>query len=168
MSIFFTSILGFLGYHQIFFIVESTKLDRFYFFEAIREDLLKRIYFSFIYSRKQDGVYLSGIKMVVLSSIQMALKNQTIWHPTSFQPLEYQTSLVFRSPMYYLCQSSIFDLLLGLYHNPKRGFKPGSSSECLLEFDTRSKPHGHHSWLPSLVEVVQKFEQVVEQSSCRT
>ena len=28
--------------------------------------------------------------------------------------------------------------------NPERGFKPGSSSECLIEFDTRSKPLGHH------------------------
>ena len=30
------------------------------------------------------------------------------------------------------------------YHNPERGFEPWSSSECLLEFDTRSKPLGHH------------------------
>ena len=30
------------------------------------------------------------------------------------------------------------------YHNPDQGFKPGSSSACLLEFDTRSKPLGHH------------------------
>ena len=39
--------------------------------------------------------------MVGLSGIQMALKNQTIWHPTSFQPFQYQqTSSVFRSPLY--------------------------------------------------------------------
>ena len=29
------------------------------------------------YIRKQDGVHLSGIQMVELSSIQMALKNRT-------------------------------------------------------------------------------------------
>ena len=39
-----------------------------------------------------DGVHLSGIQMVGLSGIQMALKNQTIWHPTSFRPSEYLTS----------------------------------------------------------------------------
>ena len=27
---------------------------------------------------------------------------QTIWHPTSFRPFEYQTSSVFRSPLYYI------------------------------------------------------------------
>ena len=31
--------------------------------------------------------------------------------------------------------------------NPERGFEPGSSSECLLKFDTRSKPLGDHSRL---------------------
>ena len=53
-----------------------------------------------IYIRKQDDQYLSGIQMVRLSGIQMSIKYQTIWHPTSYQPVEYQTSLVFRSPMY--------------------------------------------------------------------
>ena len=33
------------------------------------------------YIRKQDGTHLSGI--------QMTFKYQTIWHPASFQPLEY-------------------------------------------------------------------------------
>ena len=47
------------------------------------------------YIRKQDDVHLSGIKMVGLSGIQMAIKNRTIWHPTSFQPFEYQTILVY-------------------------------------------------------------------------
>ena len=51
--------------------------------------------------RKQDGVHLSGIQMVGLSGIQMAFENQTIWHLTSFRPFEYQTSSVFRSPLYY-------------------------------------------------------------------
>ena len=36
------------------------------------------------YIRKKDGVHLYDILMVRLSGIQMALKNQTIWHPTSF------------------------------------------------------------------------------------
>ena len=45
--------------------------------------------------RKQDGVHLSCIQMVGLSSIQIAFENQTIWHPNSFGPIKYQTSLVF-------------------------------------------------------------------------
>ena len=52
------------------------------------------------YIRKQVGVHFSGIEMVGLSGIEMALKNQTIWHPTYFWPCKYQTSLVFRSPLY--------------------------------------------------------------------
>ena len=51
------------------------------------------------YIRKQDGVHLSFIQMVGLSSTQMAFKNQTIWHLTSFRPFDYQTSSVFRSPL---------------------------------------------------------------------
>ena len=37
--------------------------------------------------------------------------------------------------------------------SPRAGFEPGSSSECLLEFDTRSKPLGHHSrfFLPMFI-----------------
>ena len=38
------------------------------------------------YIRKQDGIYLSDIQIVGLSGIQMAFKNRTIWHPTSFWP----------------------------------------------------------------------------------
>ena len=30
----------------------------------------------------------------------MAFQNQTVWHPTTFRPFEYQTSLVFSSPLY--------------------------------------------------------------------
>ena len=52
------------------------------------------------YIRKEYGIHLSGIQMIALSSIQMAFQNQTIWHSTSFWPFEYQTSLVFRSPLY--------------------------------------------------------------------
>ena len=40
--------------------------------------------------------------MIGLFGIQMAFENHTILHPTSFQPFEYQTSLVFRSPLYML------------------------------------------------------------------
>ena len=54
------------------------------------------------YIRKQDGIHLSSIQIVGLSGIQMAFKNQTIWHLTSFQPFEYRTSLQFRSPQYSL------------------------------------------------------------------
>ena len=62
--------------------------------------------------RKQDGIHLSGITMVGLSgSIQMAFKTQTIWHPTPFQPFEYQTSLVFR----YHCIYS-YPISMGLPH----------------------------------------------------
>ena len=53
-------------------------------------------------TRKQDVVHLSGIQMVRLSGIQNAFENQTIWHTTSFQPFEYQTSSVIRSPLYSL------------------------------------------------------------------
>ena len=37
-------------------------------------------------------------------------------------------------------------LLSDQYCNAERGFEPGSSSECLLEFDLRSKTLGHHGW----------------------
>ena len=50
--------------------------------------------------RKQDGVHVSGIQIVGLSGIQMAFEYQTIWHPTSYWPFEYQTSSVFRSLLY--------------------------------------------------------------------
>ena len=30
----------------------------------------------------------------------MAFENGTIWHAASFRPFEYQTSLVFRSPLH--------------------------------------------------------------------
>ena len=52
------------------------------------------------YIRKEYGIHLSGIQMVGLSGIQMTFKNQTIWHPTSFWPFKYQTSSVFRYPLY--------------------------------------------------------------------
>ena len=51
------------------------------------------------YIRKQDSIHLSGFQMVGLSGIQMAFENQTILHPTSFQPFKFQTSLEFRSPL---------------------------------------------------------------------
>ena len=48
-------------------------------------------------------------------NIQMAFRNQTIWHPTSFRPFKYQTSLVFRSPLWscshmtnWTCSNSSF------------------------------------------------------------
>ena len=50
---------------------------------------------------KQNGVHLSSIQMVWLSGFQMAFEYWTIWHPTAFQPLEYRTSSVLRSPLYY-------------------------------------------------------------------
>ena len=43
--------------------------------------------------------------MVLLSSIQMAFKYWTIWHPTLYQPFEYWTSLVFRSPLLFFLKS---------------------------------------------------------------
>ena len=46
------------------------------------------------YIRKQVGVHLTGIQMVGLSGIQMIGLSGT------FQPFEYQTSWVFRSPLY--------------------------------------------------------------------
>ena len=64
------------------------------------------------YVRKQDGINFSGIQMVGLSSIQLAFKKWTIWHPTSFQPFEYQTSLVFRSPLCYLVKDAAVHLRL--------------------------------------------------------
>ena len=45
------------------------------------------------YIRKQDFVHLLGIQMVGLFGIQMAFENQTIWHPTSFPPFEFQKHL---------------------------------------------------------------------------
>ena len=52
------------------------------------------------YIRKQNGIHLSGIQMLGLSSIQMAIEYRTIWYPTFIQPFDYQTCLVFRSPLY--------------------------------------------------------------------
>ena len=49
-----------------------------------------------------------------------------------------------RTP-YYLNSDKVFLLLSDQYHNPERGFKPGPLSECLLEFDTRSKLLSHHA-----------------------
>ena len=50
--------------------------------------------------------------------------------------------------------ASLGELVMGVirfehltHQNPEQGFKPGSSSECLLEFDTRSKPLSHHGRL---------------------
>ena len=42
-----------------------------------------------------------GIGIVRLCGIQMEFKYRTIWHPTYFGPIEYQTSSVFRSPLYW-------------------------------------------------------------------
>ena len=54
------------------------------------------------YIRYQDYIHLFGTQMVELSgSIPMAFKTGTLWHPTPFQPFEYQTSSVFRSHCIY-------------------------------------------------------------------
>ena len=45
---------------------------------------------------------------------------------------------------YYLNSDKPFLTLSNQYHKPKEGFELGSSSECLLEFDTCSKLLGHH------------------------
>ena len=55
------------------------------------------------YKIKQHSAHLTGIQMIGLARIQMAFKYFTIWHPASFRPFEYQTSLVFRSPLYSGC-----------------------------------------------------------------
>ena len=44
---------------------------------------------------------------------------------------------------------------------PRAGFEPGSLSEHLLEFDTRSKLLGHHGRLTSIDIHLQKFQQTV-------
>ena len=59
------------------------------------------------YIWKQDGVHLSCIQMVGLSGIQMAFENQTIWHPTSFWPFEYQTIVWYSDPHCLLSRNSI-------------------------------------------------------------
>ena len=46
---------------------------------------------------------------------------------------------------YYLNSDEPFLTPSDQYCNPEWGFKPGSSSECLLEFVTRSKLLGHHN-----------------------
>ena len=50
---------------------------------------------------------------------------------------------------------TVFLLLSNQYCNPEQGIKPRCSSECLLEFDTSSKPLGHHGRL--LMTVVSKI-----------
>ena len=69
------------------------------------------------YIRKQDGVHLSGIQMFELFGIQMGSKNQTIWHLTSYGPFDYQTSSVFRSPLYkfYNITCTIYKWLLTVH-----------------------------------------------------
>ena len=52
------------------------------------------------YKRRQNGNHFPGIQMVKLSSIQLTFKSWKKWNLTSFQPFEYQTSLIFRSPLY--------------------------------------------------------------------
>ena len=47
--------------------------------------------------KKQGVVHLFGIQMAGLSRIQIELKNQTIEHPTSFRPVDYQTKLRYQS-----------------------------------------------------------------------
>ena len=42
----------------------------------------------------------------------------------------------------YLNSDKVFIILSNHYRNPEWGFEPGSSSECLLEFDTHSKFFG--------------------------
>ena len=69
-----------------------------------------------LFIRKQDGVHLYGIQMVRQSGIQMAFKNYTIWHPNSFQPFEYQTSSLFKSPLYFIAKiSQIFKTVPDTY-----------------------------------------------------
>ena len=50
--------------------------------------------------KEKNGIHLYSIKMVGLSSIQMAFDYQTIWHLTSFGPFKYLTSSVFRLVQY--------------------------------------------------------------------
>ena len=45
---------------------------------------------------------------------------------------------------YYLNSDKPFLTLRERYRNPEREFEPGSLSECLLEFNTHSKPLSHH------------------------
>ena len=49
--------------------------------------------FTRLVYKKQDGVYLSGLKMVKLSYTQIAFEYRTIWHPTFYGPFKHQTSL---------------------------------------------------------------------------
>ena len=80
------------------------------------------------YIKKHDGFHLSGIKMVGLSSIQMAFENQTIWHPTYFRPFEYQTSSIFRSPLYNVWWKRYqFSMLMKLLSSFQSSF-------CFLQF----------------------------------
>ena len=67
-----------------------------------------------------DGVHFCGIQMVGLCGIQMAFENQIIWHPTSFRPLKYQTSLVFRSPLFVCKLLASFQKLVHLQIFPDR------------------------------------------------
>ena len=45
-------------------------------------------------------IHLSSNQLIRLSSIQLAFKLQTIWHPNSFRPFQCQTILVLRSPQH--------------------------------------------------------------------
>ena len=48
----------------------------------------------------------------------MTIKNQTIWHPTSFPPFKYYTGTVFRSPLNNFPTAVLLLVLLAiLYHD---------------------------------------------------
>ena len=97
--------------------------------------------------------------MVRLSGIQMELKNQTIWHLTSYRPFKYQTSLVFRSPLY--SDSHFTRLVLNRFSDavqklPFDDFPPSECRTIIFDFcrwrrttDERKNPSFKRRWCKS-------------------
>ena len=110
---------------------------------------------AFLGESLSPGHYLKFMLQTVMG-YQLQVCQQNLYEQVSFD-VEFITCHL--APCYL--NSEVFLLLSKRYRNPERGFEPRSLSECLLEFDTRSKPLGRHSRLIHYVVAVPKVHYVV-------
>ena len=90
------------------------------------------------YIRKQDGVHLSGIQMVGLSSVQMAFEYQTIWYPTSFYL--WNTGLIIDH----------WNIILVWYSDP----------HCIPMIHSANKVHKFHFNIPFKFQDLDSFDKI--------
>ena len=89
------------------------------------------------------GHYLNLILQTVIG-YQLLQYSRTLGVPDSiYARFDIVSDTCHPAPC-YLNSNKVFCLLRDRYCNPEQGFEPGSSSESLFEFDTCSKPLGHH------------------------